>query len=223
MDVKKEIEALRDEKNRLFVASLVPGIDPETILGTKAPQIVSLAKRLKKEGGDAAFLDDLPHALFEENNLHAALINLERDADRCLELTERFLPFVDNWATCDSLRPKAFAKDKTLLEKKVDKWLGSPLLFTRRFAVGMLKTHFLGVDFDPEQAKRVAKLDCKEYYMSMMVAWYFAEALAKRENDVIHFFYPGLLDEATRKRAIQKAVDSRRIPEETKTRLKQTR
>ena len=223
MNVKKELEAMRDEKNRVFVSGLLPGTDAQTILGTKAPQIAALAKKLKKEGGETAFLAELPHTYFEENNLHAALINLKKDVARCFELTERFLPFVDNWATCDSLRPKALGKDKKLLSARIDEWLGSPLLYTRRFAVGMLKSHFLGEDFEPGQAKRVAELDCGEYYMSMMAAWYFAEALAKRESDVIGFFYPGVLEEKTRRRAVQKAIDSRRIPPETKERLRKTR
>ncbi|MBQ9543570.1 MAG: DNA alkylation repair protein [Clostridia bacterium] len=223
MDVKKALEGLRDDKNRDFVSSLLPGIEKSTILGAKAPQIAALSKQIKKAGEETAFLESLPHTLFEENSLHAALINLEKDPRKCFELTERFLPYVDNWAVCDSLRPKAFAKNKKLLSEKIEKWLSSPLLYTRRFAVGMLKTHFLECDFEPGQAKKVASIDCGEYYMSMMVAWYFAEALAKRESDATGYFYPGVLDEKTRKRAIQKAIDSRRISEETKIRLKEIR
>lgn len=223
MDIRRALEDMTDPKNADFLSRLIPDKPRERILGIRSPEIKRLARELSGSRDAEAFMNDLPHFYLEEDLLHAALICLEKDADVCFEMTERFLPRVDNWAVCDSLRPRALNKNRDRLGKAAMSWLDSPLLYTRRFGIGILMSFFLTEGYSPAHAEKIASLDCGEFYLSMMVAWYFATALAKRPEDVKSYFYPGKLDETTRRRAIQKAVDSLRIPEKLKDELKKIR
>ncbi len=218
--VRERLLALRDEQNAAFVAKLIPNIPAETILGARTPALRSLAKELWREGDVSDFLAELPHRYFEENSLHAFFIEQIRDYDACMAELERFLPWVDNWATCDSMSPKLFRKHRPELLERIRVWLGSNRTYTVRFAVGMLMEHFLDGDFVPETMDWVAELRSEEYYVNMMIAWYFATALAKQYEAALPFLEQGRLDRRTHNKAIQKAVESRRISGERKAYLK---
>ncbi|MBO5556527.1 MAG: DNA alkylation repair protein [Oscillospiraceae bacterium] len=219
-EIRERLFALRDEKNAVFVAKLIPTIPPESILGARTPQLRALAKALWKERDMAPFMAALPHAYFEENGLHAFCIEQIRDFDRCLEETERFLPYVDNWATCDSLSPKVFRKHRAELLPAIRRWLDSREPYTIRFGVGMLMEHFLDEDFAPVYLDWVAALRSEEYYVNMMIAWYFATALAKQYEAALPYLEGKVLDPWTHNKTIQKAVESYRVSEERKAYLK---
>ena len=222
-EIQQRLFALRDEKNAAFMAKLVPNIEKETILGVRTPDMRKLAKELYQTADVDSFLAELPHTWFEENGLHSFLIEQIRDFDRCLAETERFLPFVDNWATCDSMRPKCFQKHKTELLEHIRAWLTSDQTYTIRFGVEMLMTHFLDGDFDPVYLEWVADLRSEEYYVNMMIAWYFATALAKQYEAAVPFLEQNRLERWTHNKTIQKAVESYRISEERKASLKTLR
>ena len=211
---------LRDEKYKEFNSSLIPTVDPKTVIGVRTPALRQMARELKNTAEAEEFLKALPHAYFEENNLHAFLIEYIKDFDKCLYELERFLPYVDNWATCDMMRPKALKKQPEKLLSLIDKWLASGETYTVRYAVGMLMSHFLDENFDISYAEKVASIESGEYYVNMMRAWYFATALAKQYEAVVPFSEEGRLDVWTSNKAIQKAVESRRITPEQKEYLK---
>lgn len=222
-EIQERLFALREEGYRDFTAPLLPTVDRETILGVRTPAVRRLARELRQEGKSEAFLRELPHRYYEENGLHAAILCLERDMERCLEETERFLPFIDNWATCDGLRPDVFKKHRAALLERIPAWLASDRPYTVRFGVGMLMTHFLDEDFRPEQMEAVAELRSEEYYVNMMIAWYFATALAGQYETAVGYLERRRLDRWTHNKAIQKAVESFRVPEERKRYLKTLR
>lgn len=222
MSVREELLALRDEKNAAFLARLIPNLPPESILGARTPELRSLARRLRGTEEAARFLEELPHALFEENQLHAFLIAEIRDYARCLREVERFLPFVDNWATCDGLRPKVFQRHRTELIQPVKRWIDSGETYTVRFGLGMLMTHYLDADFRPEFLDWAA-VRSEEYYVRMMAAWYFATALAKQYEAALPVLEQRRLDPWTHNKTIQKAAESFRVPEEHKAVLRTLR
>ena len=216
------LAALRDETYRRFQIGLLPTVPPETVLGVRTPDLRRLARSL--DGAAAAeFLAALPHGQYEENLLHALLLARIRDFDRCLAEVERFLPHVDNWAVCDQLRPAVFARRADRLPPAVDRWLASERPFTVRFGVGMLMCHFLDERFRPEQAARVAALRSGEYYVNMMLAWYFATALAKQYDAALPLVASDALDPWVRARTIQKALESFRVTPEHKAVLRALR
>ena len=219
-EIRERLFALRDEKNAAFAAKLIPNIPPETILGARTPALRKLAKELYREGKSGAFMLELPHAYFEENGLHAFFLEQERDYLRCLKGVERFLPFVDNWATCDSLNPPVFKKHRADLLEQVRVWLSSDQPYTVRFGIKMLMTHFLEEDFQVEQLRMVSVIEKNEYYVNMMRAWYFATALAKQWEATLPLLTERRLDSWTRRKTIQKAVESYRISEEQKSLLR---
>ncbi len=212
---------LRDEAYRDFTAGLLPTVDRQTILGVRLPALRRLARELSQTGAAAAFLTELPHRYYEENNLHAILISQTRDYDAALERTEAFLPFVDNWATCDTLRPKALYTDRVLPE--VRRWLATDREYTVRFGIGILLSGFLDARFDPAQLDWVASLRSDAYYIRMMAAWYVATALAKQPEAALPVLEQRRLDRWTHNKAIQKAVESLRIDEERKAYLRTLR
>ena len=220
--VRQRLLALADEQNREFVAKLVPNVDKERILGARTPQLRKLARELAREDM-SQFMEQLPHAYLEENALHAFLIEQIRDFDLCLAETERFLPYVDNWATCDSLRPKAFRKNREALLPAVRRWLAAEHVYTVRFGLGMLLSHYLEADFSPEYLDWAAALRWDAYYVKMMVAWYFATALAKQYPAALPYLEERRLDRWTHNKTIQKAVESYRITPEQKAYLKTLR
>lgn len=219
-ELHEKLNKLQDKKYRDFQIKLIPSVDPESVTGVRTPELKSMAKDILRSVDYKDFLKDLPHDLFEENQLHAFILSGMKDMDECMEELERFLPYVDNWATCDQLSPKVFKKHKDILLEHIREWLGSDRTYTVRFGVGMLMEHFLDADFDPQYPAMVAKLRSDEYYINMMIAWYFATALAKQYDQVLPYIEEKKLDDWTHNKAIQKCVESRRISDEQKRYLK---
>jgi len=221
--VSERLLALANEKNAAFVARLIPNVPPETILGAYQPQLRALARELRGSPAAESFLRQLPHTLHEENLLHAFLLDSVRDFGACLAEVERFLPHVDNWAVCDSLRPKGFVKHRAELLPHVEQWLASGETYTVRFGLGMLMCHYLDGEFEPRFLDLAAAVRSEEYYVRMMTAWYFATALAKQYDAALPYLRERRLDPWTHNMTIRKAVESRRVPEAHKQFLKTLR
>ena len=239
-DIKSRLFALQDVPYRDFQAKLIPTVDPETMIGVRTPALRQLAKDLAKTPADngrtvpekkraglppeiSAFLSELPHRYFDENQLHAFLISGIKDFEVCIAETERFLPFVDNWATCDQMSPKIFRKHRPELLPYIRKWIASEKTYTVRFGTGMLMEHFLDDDFDPAYPELVSRIRSEEYYVNMMTAWYFATALAKQYDSVLPYLTEKRLDPRVHNMTIRKAVESFRITPEQKAYLKTLR
>ena len=226
-EIRERLFAMRDEKYASGQIKIIPSVEPERIIGVRTPELREFAKELyaDKEGKSDvdAFLNSLPHRYFDEDQLHAFIISLEKDFDCCIAQVERFLPYIDNWATCDQLSPKAFKKYPEKLLPYIDKWLSSERTYTVRFAVGMLMQHFLDEKFRPEYPQKVSRIRSDEYYINMMVAWYFATALAKQYDAIIPYIENRALDPWTHNKAIQKSIESYRITPEQKEFLKSLR
>lgn len=220
MTVTEQVEALYDEKNAAFFRRLVPNIEPERVLGIKLPVLKALAKELYNMPEGIAFLQTLPHYYLDENNLHGFLLMRNRDFDSCLASVEAFLPYIDNWATCDSLRPPCFKKSLDVLHEKSGEWIRSDKVYTIRFGLNMRLTHFLDDRFTPSDLDEVVAIDHPNYYVRMMVAWYFATALAKQYDATIPYIENRLLDDWTHRKTIQKAIESYRITDVQKSYLK---
>ncbi len=218
--IEARLLSMKDEAYRDFNSSLIPTVDKSKVIGVRMPSVRAYAKELWADREAAmAFLSVLPHKYHEENLLHGALIEKISDFETCISETERFLPFIDNWAVCDMLHPRVFNKNKELLMPYVYKWLASDKPYTVRFGIVMMMVYFLDEAFAPEQAKRISEIKSEHYYVKMAVAWYFATALAKQESETIAYFAPGVLDEEIRKMAIRKARDSFRISKKLKNSL----
>ena len=218
-DIRTELYSLADVKYRDFQAKLIPGLEKEMI-GVRNPQMRALAKKYAKEPAVGKFLEELPHRYFDEDQLHAFIISLTKDLDICISQVEAFLPYVTNWATCDQLSPKCFAKNKEKLLPYIKKWIAGTETYTIRFGIGMLMQHYLDRDFDPSYPEFVAKVDSNEYYVNMMKAWYFATALAKQWDAVIPFIEQRRLDAWSHSKTIQKSIESYRITTEQKDYLR---
>ena len=218
--ILESLYQLQDRDYRDFQCRLMPTVDPATVIGVRTPQLRQLSKTLVKRADVDAFLLDLPHAYFDLNQLHAFVLSEMKDFDRCVAEVDRFLPYVDNWATCDQLSPKAFRAHRDALLPHVRRWIASEQTYTIRFGVGMLLEHYLDGDFNPVLPELVAALRSEEYYVNMMIAWYFATALAKQYAQIVPYIENRRLDAWTHNKAIQKAVESRRITPEQKAYLK---
>ncbi len=219
-DIRAELFRLQDVRYRDFQRKLIPTVHPDTIIGVRTPELRKYAKALAKKEGIREFLDDLPHPYFDENQLHAFVISEIKDYERCMEAVIQFLPFVDNWATCDQMSPKIFKKHRTELIEQIRVWIRSDKTYTVRFGTGMLMEHFLDEDFDPACLNMVSELRSDEYYINMMIAWYFATALAKQYEAALPYIEEKRLDVWTHNKTIQKSVESNRIPVERKDYLK---
>lgn len=223
-EVQAELFAMRDMEYRDFHARLMPTIDKEKIIGVRTPQLRKYAREFfKKYNGKSElqeFLSALPHAYYDENNLHGFLIEQIRDYDSCMREVERFLPYIDNWATCDMLSPKIFAKNTKELTEAIERWLSSGETYTIRFGVNMLMRFYLDEKFDMAYPERLAAIRSEEYYVKMVIAWYFATALAKQYDAILPFIEKQSLDIWTHNKAIQKACESYRITAEQKGYLK---
>ncbi|MBO4281253.1 MAG: DNA alkylation repair protein [Lachnospiraceae bacterium] len=213
----------QDEKYREFQSKLVPNIPKETILGVKTPDMRAITKEVFGTPEADEFLKTLPHACYEENLVHFFLIAKIKDFDACVEAVERFLPYVDCWPVCDQSSPKVFTKNHDRLLPYIRKWIASDHVYTSRFGMRMLMNEFLGGDFKKEYLGWVAEKQGDDYYLKMMVAWYFATALAKQYDASIVYFEKRKLDPWTHKKAIQKAIESFRVSEEHKEYLKTLR
>ena len=218
--VRARLFALRDEKYQVFNAKLIPTMDPSLVIGVRTPAMRKLAKELAGTEDAAEFMAALPHEYFEENNLHGFLIENIRDYDACVAALEAFLPYIDNWATCDQTSPKVLGKRPDDLRVRIEAWMNSEHPYTIRYGVGMLMRWFLGDGFEVSDLERVAALRSGEYYVNMMVAWYFATALAKQYGATLPYIEEKRLPEWTHNKAIQKAVESYRIAPEQKEYLK---
>ena len=210
-EIRKGLFAKQDIKYRDFQVGLIPGKTVDSMIGVRTPELRKYAKELLKNPDIGDFLSALPHQYFDEDQLHAFIISGMKDFDKCMEELERFLPYVDNWATCDQMSPKIFKKYRGQLFSRIEEWIKSDRTYTVRFAVGMLMEHFLDEDFDPKYPEMVAKLRSEEYYINMMIAWYFATALAKQYDTVIPYIEKKKLDVWTHNKTIQKAIESYRI------------
>lgn len=221
--IRERLFALQDLTYRDFQSKLMPTIDKETVIGVRTPELRRLAKELRGTTEAAEFLKTLPHRYYEENNLHAFLLESIRDYDACIEEINRFLPYVDNWATCDTMSPKVLGKHLPELLKEINGWLESGETYTVRYGIGMLMRYFLDDEFRPEYPKLVARIVSEEYYIKMMVAWYFATALAKQYDQILPYIEEGRLETWTHNKTIQKAIESYRITPEQKAYLKTLR
>jgi len=208
---------MAEEEYRNFSSRLMPTVEKEKVIGIRIPRLRAYAKTLEDYDW---FLRELPHEYFEEDNLHAFLIEREKNFDRCIERLEAFLPYVDNWATCDSMRPKILRKEPEKLICHVKRWLASGKTYTVRYAIGLLMSFYLDESFDKAYLSLVAEVKSGEYYVNMMRAWYFATALAKRYDEALPYIEKGLLDVWTHNKTIQKACESLRISREQKVYLK---
>lgn len=221
--IQSRLIALAEPAFAAFTAKLLPNVPAGTVLGVRTPALRTLAKELRGSEEAEAFLDELPHAYYEENCLHAFLLEQLRDFDACVAAVERFLPFVDNWAVCDQMSPAVFKKHRAALLEHVEGWIDSGETYTVRFGIKLLMNHFLDEDFQPEYLEMVSVIETKEYYVNMMRAWYFATALAKQWESTLPLLQERRLDLWTHNKTIQKAVESDRIGEERKTLLRELR
>lgn len=221
--IQERLFALRDEPYRAFTVKLNPTVAPDRVIGVRLPALRKLAKGLKGTDEAAAFLGVLPHAYLEEYHLHCFLLSYERDFDTALAQLERFLPYVDNWAVCDSIRMKAFEKQPERALPHIRRWLGSDHTYTVRCAVMCLMNYFLNERYDEEYPDMVAAIRSDEYYVNMMIAWYFATALAKQYDSAVRYIEDNRLDKWTHNKAIQKAIESYRVTDEHKAYLRTLR
>ena len=224
-DIEKRVQMrlfeLADESYRDFHARLIPTVDKSKIIGVRTPVLRKYANELAKTPEFAIFLDILPHKYYDEDNLHGLLLEKIQDYDELIMRLDRFLPYVDNWATCDLISPKIFAKSKERLKNDAFRWIDSSDTYAVRFGIGCLMKHYLDDDFDICYAKSVADIHSGEYYINMMRAWYFATALAKQYESILPIFEQRLLDKRTNNKAIQKAKESYRLSDEQKAHLQQ--
>lgn len=221
--IQRRLFDLCDEKYRNFHSRLMPTVDERRVIGVRVPCIRKLAKEISGTPEAQQFTEHLPHDYYEENNLHAFLIEGINDFNSAVSEIERFLPFVDNWATCDSMTPKVFAKHPDQLLPYIYKWLKSNHTYTVRFAIGMLMKFFLDKNFDPSYPEMVSSVRSDEYYVNMMIAWYFATALAKQYDYAVAYLTDHRLEKWVHNKTIQKAVESYRIPDNTKSYLRTLR
>lgn len=215
-EIRDRLFALQDPEYRLFQSKLMPTVDPARVIGVRIPDLRKLSRELAGTEQAAAFVRQLPHDYYEENNLHGFLIVSLRDYGETVAALEAFLPYVDNWATCDLLHPRAFDKRPEALPDQLFRWLQSDRTYMVRFAMGMLMSLYLDEAFRPGYADWIAGIKSEEYYVNMMAAWYFATALAKRWDDVFPYLTDHRLPVWTHNKAIQKAIESRRISPEQK-------
>ena len=219
-EIRKVLYGFQDEKYRELQKKLIPTADKDSVIGVRTPDLRKYAKQFYKENDYQEFLDALPHKYFDENQLHAFIVSEIKDFDKCVAEVQRFLPYVDNWATCDQMSPKIFKKNRKELPAIIKDWIASDRTYTIRFGTGMLMEHFLDEDFDPVYPEMVAAVRSEEYYVNMMTAWYFATALAKQYDAVLPYIEEQRLDAWTHNKTIQKAVESYRITDEQKEYLR---
>lgn len=219
-EIRERLFLLKDEKYKNFQCKLMPTVNPEKVIGVRTPDLRKLSKELYEEGKAGEFIKKLPHKYYEEDNLHATFIERITDFDECINELDRFLPLVDNWATCDMMNPKVLKNNHEKLIEKACEWMKSEDTYTVRYGIGVFMRHFLKEDFKVEYAEKIAEIRSEEYYVNMMVAWYFATALAFQSEAILPFFEKQKLPLWTHRKAIQKANESYRITDELKLYLK---
>ena len=218
-EIRKKLFAMQDLKYKAFHSKLIPDIDPDLVIGVRTPELRSFAKALTEDEAKI-FMSALPHRYYEENNLHAFLIERIKDFDECIAALSEFLPFVDNWATCDMMRPKILKSNLPQLFEQIKLWINSTDTYTVRFGLEMLMCYYLDEEFKPEYLELAANVKSEEYYVKMMVAWFFATALAKQYDTALPYIENNRLDKWVHNKTIQKSVESYRITKEQKDYLK---
>ena len=219
-EIRSKLMSLADTQYREFQSGLIPTVDKDSVIGVRTPALRALAREYKNTAEAFDFISVLPHKYYEENNLHAFFIEQIKDFDTLISELDRFLPYVDNWATCDMLRPNVFKKHPPKLAEKIKEWIKSDRTYTVRFGIGMLMSYYLDDAFLPEYPELVSSVHSDEYYIKMMIAWYFATALAKRYDAVLPYIEQKRLDVWTHNKAIQKSIESNRIAPEQKAYLR---
>ncbi|MDD5822861.1 MAG: DNA alkylation repair protein [Firmicutes bacterium] len=219
-EIRNRLFGMQDLKYRDFQAKLMPGVEIENIIGVRTPELRKFAKEIWKSGEYTVFLAEVPHKYYDEQNLHGFIVCEIKDYDEVVARIDEWLPSVDNWATCDLMRPKVFAKHKDRLIEDIWRWMASDEPYTIRFGIEMLMTFFLDDDFRAEYLEPVAKIRHEHYYVKMMVAWFFATALAKQWEASLPYIEEQKMDEWTHNKAIQKAIESYRITDEQKAHLR---
>jgi 3-methyladenine DNA glycosylase AlkD len=219
--ILEKLFALQDEEYGGFMARLLPTVRRETIIGVRMPYLRRIAKEMLKSGEFKDFLESLPHVYYEENALHALIISEMRDGDEALLRIDAFLPYVDNWGICDSLRPRSLSEGDERLLGRIDTWIKSSHVYTQRFAIEMLMLRFLDEGFMPQYLDTVAAISTNEYYLNMMIGWYFATALTKRWDSVISFLEGDAISPIARKMAIKKGIESLAITNDKKAYLRE--
>ena len=218
--IQQRLFALQDLKYRDFQRKLIPTVDSDTVIGVRTPQLRALAKELAGTAEAAEYIKRLPHRYYDENNLHGFLIEKIRDYDAAIAAVEAFLPYVDNWATCDLMSPKVFQKHLPELLERIRAWLASGEVYTVRFGIGMLMSFYLDDGFSLDYPELVAGVRSEEYYVNMMIAWYFATALSKQWDAVLPYIEQRRLNKWTHNKAIQKTIESYRITDAQKAYLR---
>ncbi|MBR5369842.1 MAG: DNA alkylation repair protein [Bacilli bacterium] len=218
-EIEKILFKLQDKKYQEMQYKIIPNIDNSTIIGVRTPELRKLAKEMLKEDYKS-FLEELPHKYFDENQLHAFIISEIKDFNECINYVNRFLPYIDNWATCDQLSPKVFKKNTDKLVNEIKVWIKSKETYTIRFGIGTLMQYYLDDDFKEEYLQLVSKIKSNEYYVNMMIAWYFATALAKQYDSTIKYIESNKLDKWVHNKTIQKSIESYRITDKQKEYLR---
>ncbi|MCQ2975266.1 MAG: DNA alkylation repair protein [Bacteroidales bacterium] len=219
-DIQKQLFELQDKKYAEFQCKLTPGITLENCIGVRIPEVRKIAKSFIKSPDSEEFMNSLPHKYYDENILHSKLISEIKDFDYCIKKIEQFLPYMDNWAVCDTCSPKILKKNKVVLIDKIRKWSKSKEIYTCRFGIEMLQTFFLDEDFKPEYLEIPVEIISEEYYINMMIAWFFATALAKQWDSAIKIIEDKKLSIWVHNKTIQKAIESYRISDENKQYLR---
>lgn len=218
--IREELFSMQDLSYREFHSRLMPDVEKDTVIGIRVPVLRKYVKELAKDPEIGGFLEDLPHRYYEENNVHGFLIQQMKEYGQCMEELEKFLPYINNWATCDMTSPKVFKKHKEELLEAVRRWIVSDHVYTVRYGIGMLMQHYLDEDFREEYPQVVSEIRSEEYYVNMMIAWYFATALAKQYETILPYIEKQKLDVWTHNKTIQKACESYRITPEQKAYLR---
>ena len=221
MSIQEKLFELQDLGYKEFQSKLIPNIAPELIIGVRTPVLRKYAKEIAGTDEAEEFLKSLPHEYYDEDNLHAFLIENEKDFDKAIALTEKFLPYIDNWATCDMFLPPVFRKNTDKLLPYIRRWINDLRPYTVRYAIGLLMSLYLDELFTDEFPRLVSAVESEEYYVEMMIAWYFATALAKQYESVIDYFTGRILDRQVHNKALQKAIESKRISRATKAYLRE--
>lgn len=215
-EIQNRLFSLQDEKYRDFNVKLIPTVDKSTVIGVRTPDLRKFANELYKCGQGSDFIKNLPHKYYEENNLHAFLLEKITDFDEVVKELDSFLPYVDNWATCDSMNPQVFAKHPEKTKEQALKWISSDHTYTVRYGIGLLMRYYLDDNFTPDILETVSKIKSDEYYINMMIAWFFATALAKQYDATLPYITESCLDKWCHNKTIQKATESSRITDEQK-------
>lgn len=219
-EIQKSLFSLGDSDYKAFHAKLIPTVDEEKIIGVRTPALRKYAKELFASADISEFLGTLPHKFYEEDNLHAFLLEQINDYDTVVAHIDRFLPYIDNWATCDMMSPRCFAPNTDKLYKDAFRWIDMGQTYAVRFGVCMLMKHYLDDNFDVAYPEKIADIKNEEYYVKMVVAWYFATALTKRYDEALTYIEKHRLDTWTHNKAIQKACESYQVSKEHKEYLK---